>query len=212
VAEELGYPQDRIFVTYWGVREVFLQAKPEPSILSRLGLRKPYILFAGNREPRKNLSRLLAAFAEIPDREIYLVLAGPSGWGPGGLESEAQSLRVSERIVFPGYLSDEDLAAVMASSEAVVFPSIYEGFGLPALEACAVGVPIVAGRVGSINEILGDLPYWCDPLDVSSILGAIVKAIGDSGYDSARARAHASAFTWERSASATIEAYSRAVL
>lgn len=213
VVKELGFPEERIFVTYEGIRGDFFEAKPSEEIRRKLGLERPYLLFAGNREPRKNLERLLKAFAQVRSRDLVLVLVGLPGWGAVDLEPVVRSLDLEGRLVFTGYLTDEDLAATMATSEAVVYPSIYEGFGLPALEACATGVPVVAGRVGSLPEVLEDIPLWCNPFEVNSIAEAIENALARNRTDDlpSRARSLAAKFTWERTADLTVLAYQKSI-
>ena len=212
VAQDLGFPSERIFVTYEGIRSSFFEAERDEAIRRKLGLHKPYLLFAGNREPRKNLERLLKAFAQLPSPEMMLVFAGLPGWGSVRLEPLVKSLNLEDRLLFTGYITDRELASTMAMAEAVVFPSIYEGFGLPALEACAAGVPVVAGRTGSLPELLGDTPFWCDPLDIDSIREAISAALdGTSDAYSSQSRSSVAGFTWERTAKLTFDAYQSAL-
>ncbi len=212
VASELGFPANRILVTPEGVTPAFKAATADPVLAARLGIDRPYVLFVGSREPRKNLARLIEAFARLPDRDLQLVLAGPSGWGGLDLASLANRAGLMGDVIFPGYLEDRELAALVAGAWVFAFPSIYEGFGLPPLEAMAAGVPVVAGRAGSLPEVLGEAPVWCDPLDVDSIAHALVRAATD---DEERTRAveagqtRAAVFDWEDTARRTLEAYRR---
>src|SRR5207249_8471127 len=137
----------------------------------------------GSQEPRKNLDRLIAAFAQLDTSlpELQLVVAGPQGWGSVDLPAVVRKLDLEGRVVFPGYLPDEQVGSLVAGARAFVFPTLYEGFGLPPLEAMAAGVPVVASRAGSLPEVLGDSPFWCDPLDVDSIAAAIRTAVTDEG-------------------------------
>ncbi|MGH9199379.1 MAG: glycosyltransferase family 4 protein, partial [Acidimicrobiia bacterium] len=158
VVEHLKFPSDRVFVTLEGVSGHFRGAKPDRQLLTRLGIGSDYLLFSGTQEPRKNLDRLIQAFADLGDANLELVITGPRGWGSIDLPELAHKLGVGDRTIFCGYLSSAELAAVMAGATAYVFPSIYEGFGLPPLEAMAAGIPVVAARAGSMPEILGDAP------------------------------------------------------
>lgn len=210
VAAELGFPQDRIVATPEGVRGAFIGARFEPALAERLGVRGSYVLFAGTQEPRKNLDRLIRAFASIGEGDLQLVIAGPPGWGSVDLPAVARHLEVERRVVFTGYLTDRDLASLVAGARAFAFPSIYEGFGLPPLEAMTAGVPVVAGRAGSLPEVLGDAPFWCDPEDVDSIAQAIVAAVNDE--DARRAavevgRIQALRYSWVDTARRTLEVY-----
>ncbi|MGH2705990.1 MAG: glycosyltransferase family 4 protein [Actinomycetota bacterium] len=209
VAAEFGFPPDRIVVTREGVRRSFPAAAADPSIARRLGVAGEYVLFAGTQEPRKNLDRLIQAFARVPE-DVSLVIAGPPGWGSLDLPAFSHHLGLDRRVVFSGYLPDAELASLMAGARAFAFPSIYEGFGLPALEAMAAGVPVVAGRAGALPEVLGDAPFWCDPLSIDSIAAAVSDAVGD---DEARAAAigagqqQAARYSWEECARRTLEGY-----
>jgi glycosyltransferase involved in cell wall biosynthesis len=214
VASELGVPTDRIVVTPEGVTPGFESAAPDPALATRLGIDRPYILFVGAREPRKNLPRLIEAFARLPEKDLQLVLAGPPGWGGLDLDSLAgrTGLVPDRDVIFSGYLEDAELRALVAGAWVFAFPSIYEGFGLPPLEAMAAGVPVVAGRAGSLPEVLGEAPVWCDPLDVDAIAEALVRAATDD-EERARAieagRARAATFDWNDTARVTLEAYRR---
>ncbi|HLF69559.1 MAG TPA: glycosyltransferase family 1 protein [Actinomycetota bacterium] len=213
VAEVMGFPRDRIVVTPEGVRGSFVGVAPNQDAAREFGVDGPYVLFAGTQEPRKNLDRLIQAFAMLSDVEVQLLIVGPPGWGSVDLQAVATKLHVSSRVHFTGYVSDERLAVLMAGASAFAFPSIYEGFGLPPLEAMAAGVPVVAGRAGSLEEILGEAPFWCDPLDTSSIADALSRCLHD---DAARSRAkeagrsRAGLYSWDETARLTIEVYERA--
>lgn len=210
VAAELGFPEDRVVVTPEGVRGVFNQAAPDRAVTQRLGVRGDYVLFIGTQEPRKNLDRLIGAFAEIRQTELQLVIAGARGWGSLDLPAVVHRLHLDGRVVFSGYLPDSDLGALMAGARAFVFPTLYEGFGLPPLEAMATGIPVVAARAGALPEVLGEAPFWCDPLDPSSIAEAMLRAVTD---EDARAsaveagRAQAARYDWADTARRTLEAY-----
>jgi glycosyltransferase involved in cell wall biosynthesis len=212
VSSELAFPRDRIVVTPEGVRPSALRlgtpatagARPDGS---------GYLLFTGTQEPRKNLDRLLRAFALVRDLGLDLVVAGPAGWGSEDLQARTVDLGIAGRVEFPGYLSDEDLAVLLAGARAFVFPSLYEGFGLPPLEAMAAGVPVVAARAGSLPEVLGDAPFWCDPLDVESIAAAIRTAVTDEGLRAravAAGHARVAGYDWAETARLTLGAYERA--
>jgi glycosyltransferase involved in cell wall biosynthesis len=214
VTAELGVPRDRIVVTPEAIRPGALCAPADDpgQVARRLGVAGDYALFTGTLEPRKNLDRLLQAFARLGDLDLGLVVAGPPGWGadPG---RRAAELGVGGRVVFAGYLADGELAALLAGARAFAFPSIYEGFGLPPLEAMAAGVPVVAARAGSLPEVLGEAPFWCDPFDVDSIAAALRAAATDEGARAAAVRAgrvQAGRYSWAETARLTLEAYRRA--
>ena len=209
VAADLAFPEDRIVVTPEGVRPL-----GRPGTLPT-GLPERYALFVGTREPRKNLDRLLQAFALLGDLDLGLVVVGGRGWGSGpDLAGRAAELGLGGRVTLCGFLADDQLAATLAGATLFAFPSIYEGFGLPPLEAMAAGIPVVAGRAGSLPEVLGDAPFWCDPLDVESIAAALRRAATDSEGRAgaiARGKAQAGRFDWHETARLTLGAYRQAM-
>jgi glycosyltransferase involved in cell wall biosynthesis len=164
------------------------------------GLPGEYVVFVGSREPRKNLPVLLDALRLLPDAPP-LVLVGPRGWGADVDPS---------RVVMAGYLDGPRLASVVAGARAFVFPSRYEGFGLPPLEALAAGTPVVASDLPVLREVLGERASYAPVNDAEALAAAIGQALhdGDGGVAGRAARAaHAAAYTWERCARATLAAY-----
>jgi glycosyltransferase involved in cell wall biosynthesis len=222
VAEAYGLDTDRLVVTPLGVDDSWRRtAPPDPAWLAAHGLPGRYLLFVGNREPRKNLGTLLAAYrsllesrvgagaAPAPPAAPPLVLVGPPGWGEtldtAGLPADA--------VRTPGYLPEPDLALVVAGAAALVVPSWYEGFGLPALEALACGTPVVASDLPAHREVLGDQAHLFPPGDPAALAAALAKVLDDPGGEPARAarRTRAAGFTWENCARATLSAYRRAL-
>jgi glycosyltransferase involved in cell wall biosynthesis len=211
-AAELGFPADRIVVTPEGVRNAFTGAAQDQALAEHLGIRGDYLLFVGTQEPRKNLDRLIAAFARLEGRGLQLVIVGPPGWGSVDLPGVVRKLGLEGRILFSGYLRDEQVGSLMAGARAFVFPTLYEGFGLPPLEAMAAGVPVVAARAGSLPEVLGEGPFWCDPIDVDSIADAVTRAVSDEEARAAAVEAgrkRAASYDWSTTAELTLEAYRR---
>jgi glycosyltransferase involved in cell wall biosynthesis len=225
VAAEYGLPPDRLVVTPLGVDPSWHQATPpDPTWLAAHDLPERYLLFVGNREPRKNLATLLTAYRDLLGSRVVgvgngptvgdgagtttippLVLVGPPGWGEAldtaGLPPGA--------VRTPGYLPQPDLVRVVAGAAALVFPSWYEGFGLPALEALACGTPVVASDQQALREVLGDQAELVAPGDPVALAGALARVLDDPGGDPARAarRARAAGFTWEACATATLSGY-----
>jgi glycosyltransferase involved in cell wall biosynthesis len=204
VAETYRVPAERLVATPLGVGPEWLEAEaPGPGWLAAHGLPGRYLLFVGSREPRKNLATLLAAYRQLPEGpgRPGLVLAGPPGWG------EALDLR---GVITPGYLPEEDLVRVVAGAAALVFPSWYEGFGFPPLQALAAGTPVVASDIPAVREVTGDQAELVDPADADALAAALAKVLadGDGGPAARAARcAHAARFTWEATARATLGAY-----
>jgi glycosyltransferase involved in cell wall biosynthesis len=222
VADAYRLPPERLVVTSLGVGPAWRAATPpDPAWLAGRGLPERYLLFVGNREPRKNLPTLLTAYRDLlasrvpggvagpPGDLPPLVLVGPPGWGEAldlaGLPPEA--------VRTPGYLPEDDLARVVAGAAALACPSWYEGFGLPALEALACGTPVVAADLPALREVLGDQAELVPPGDATALADAVARVLDDPGGEPARAarRARAAAFTWAACARATLSAYHRAL-
>lgn len=176
-------------------------------------LEGPYLLFVGNLEPRKNLVRLIEAYAVLRRRFTLphrLVLAGKKGWLYRPIFQAVERLGLQREVVFTGYIAPADLPAVYSMADAFAFPSLYEGFGLPVLEAMACGVPVVAGASGSIPEVVGDAALLVPSLEVEAIAEALYRVLTDAGLRAeltARGRERSRAFSWERVAIQTREVY-----
>lgn len=179
------------------------------------GLTRPYVMWAGTLEPRKNVPALLAAFGELARTrdDVDLVLAGPVGWGTTATEAaRALSELPAGRVHLVGRLTDTDLHAAYAGAGAFCFPSTWEGFGLPVLEAMAHGVPVVTSRATSMAEVAGTAALLVDPTDATAVAEALAAALGSQGEELAQAgRARAAQFTWEHSAALHVEAYRHAL-
>jgi glycosyltransferase involved in cell wall biosynthesis len=176
-----------------------------------LGLPENFILFVGTREPRKNLKRLLDAYMELPERlkkEFKLVLIGPQGWNK--TESESALRKMGDHVIVMGYMETPTLGYVYNLATLFVFPSLYEGFGLPPLEAMACGCPVVVSNVSSLPEVCGDAAYYVEPQDPSSIAEGICKVLEDSDTREAlisKGIERAGVFSWERTARETLAVF-----
>jgi glycosyltransferase involved in cell wall biosynthesis len=148
---------------------------------SRYGIQTTYLLYLGTLQPRKNLVRLLEAFArlQLPTADTQLVLAGKKGWLYDELFARVKRLGLEERVIFPGYVRDEDKAALLSGAAALVYPSLYEGFGLPVLEGMACGTPVLTSNVSSLPEVAGQAALLVDPLDVESIASGMRQIVTD---------------------------------
>jgi glycosyltransferase involved in cell wall biosynthesis len=180
-------------------------------VLARLKLREPFVLFVGTLEPRKNLVRLVRAYRRVAATGVPhgLVLAGPLGWHHESLLREI-ALEGPGEISLTGALPSEDLDALYRAAAAFVYPSLYEGFGLPVLEAMARGVPTVASSSSSVPEVSGDAALGVDPRSVREIASAIERVLTDLDLAdrlAARGRARAERFTWDETARLTLEVY-----
>jgi glycosyltransferase involved in cell wall biosynthesis len=214
VSEHLKIHPEKVFATPLAPRNIFQPVSPAETVETRrrLGIDDDFLLFVGTIEPRKNLSTLIMAFEEVlrtTDLRPQLVVAGQVGWKSDELLSQLERSPAREHIKRIGFVSDEDLRALYSSCSAFVYPSIYEGFGLPPLEAMACGAPVVAGRVPSINESVARVTSATDFRDLARI---VVELLSDQQLRrslSERGLAHAREFSWAKTAALTRDAYSR---
>lgn len=216
VCELLEIPESRVAVTPWGVDERFRPITQDPSELAhRFGIPPgPFILAVGTAEPRKNMSALLRAFALVRRRapDCSLVLVGAQDGEGSELERELAAL--GRGVILPGVVSDEDLVALYSATSCFVFPSLYEGFGFPPLEAMACGAPVVAAARTSVPEVVGDAAILVDPNDADALADGIEQVVlsADTAADlRRRGLARSREFTWRRCAEATVTAYRAAV-
>ena len=176
-----GTSPDKITVAYPG-RDEALAPVRDPSAIqavrARYGIDGRYFLYLGTLQPRKNLSRLIAAFGRLRS-DAVLVLAGQRGWLYQDLFAQVRRLGLEGRVYFPGYVPDQDKATLMSGALAFVFPSLYEGFGLPVLEAQACGCPVITSTTSSLPEVAGEAAVLVDPADVEGIAAALERAAAD---------------------------------
>ena len=186
-------------------------------MLERYGLAHGrYILSVGTLEPRKNLVGTLEAFALLPAqlRSAYpLALVGMAGWKMEHMSARIDALASEGHVKPMGYVADEDLPHLYAGAAAFIYPSIYEGFGLPVLEALATGTPVVTSNRASLKEVAGKEAATLDPEDFAGLGAALREALEGGGGSSARERriAWARTFTWQRCAEQTLAVYRRAL-
>jgi glycosyltransferase involved in cell wall biosynthesis len=212
-------PPERVHAIYEAAAPVFRPMSDDSAldrVRRRLGLTEPFFLFVGTLEPRKNLVRLVEAFARARRSgalaEHRLVLAGFAGWGSKTLFRRIEALDLAGRVVFPGYLPSSEVPALYNLSETFVFPSLYEGFGLPVVEAMACGTPVITSRGGALEEVAGQAAELVDPLDVDSIAAALGTLAADAERRRELSRLgleRARIFSWRRAARETLEVYRR---
>ena len=205
-----GFDAERIRLVPWGVDVVPLSDAEVQSARTAHGLDRPYVLFVGTMEPRKNLRRLVEAMAQLDGRELDLVLVGPEGWNTD-VAALLATLEGTSIGVHPlGFLAPDDLPPLYAGCAAFCFPSLREGFGMPVLEAMAQGAPVVTSSGTATAEVAGDVGLLADPGDAGAIAGALARILDDPALAAnlgARGRARAATFTWERTAELTAAAY-----
>lgn len=221
VIELLDWPADRIVTVLQGVDPAFAvssAADPHTSVTS-LGLKpKGYVLCVSTIEPRKNIDRLLQAYRMLPDplrQACPLVLVGDRGWRSEATHASIQEGVKAGWLHYYGYLSATQLPAVMANCALFVYPSIYEGFGLPVLEAMASGVPVLASDIPPVREFAGQTIRYFDPLQAEQIGDRLQNSLNDSDWLASAgsvARGQAGQYTWQATVEHTLRAYETASL
>jgi glycosyltransferase involved in cell wall biosynthesis len=214
--ELLGVPQEKISVVYAGVESRF-HPERDPNRLAevrnRYQLPELFVLFVGTIEPRKNLRRLISAYAQMRRQTglpHQLLLSGSKGWLYESIYGEVEHEGLVEYVRFPGFVADEDLPALYSLADLFVFPSLYEGFGLPPLEAMACGTPVLASNNSSLPEVLGTAARLVDAGDVAGLADAMAILLSDSSLRAHLAEAgtaQAARFTWEDAARQLLRAY-----
>jgi glycosyltransferase involved in cell wall biosynthesis len=216
VVELLGVDVSRVVVVYPGVEPRFRRVQDQhtlDAVRERYGLPVRFALGLGTLQPRKNLGRLIEAYAGLQEESaggLHLVIAGGAGWMYESLFRRVAELRLQNTVSFPGYIADEDLPALYTLADLFVFPSLYEGFGLPVLEAMACGTPVVTSAVSSLPEVAGDAALLVDPLDTQALAEAMRRALEDTRLRSEmveKGLRQALCFTWSESARQLLELY-----
>ncbi len=220
IVDLLAMPAEKIVVVPAGVGPEYRPIDDQgllDSVRRRYGLPQRFVLHVGTLEPRKNLARLIEAFAAIASQHAHscLVLVGGKGWLYDDIFARVQCLRLQDRVLFPGYVAEADLPAVYNLCTVFAYPSLYEGFGLPPLEAMACGVPVVCSNSSSLPEVVGNAALMVDPLDTDALAAALSRALGDEHLrQSLRRRGleQARLFTWQAAGRRLLEAYRRCAL
>ncbi|GAB4171429.1 MAG: glycosyltransferase family 1 protein [Roseiflexaceae bacterium] len=206
-------PAERITVTHNGVQERFFPRPAAELAAFRKAKQLPdrFILFVGTLEPRKNLPTLLEAYARIAaDADLPLIIAGGKGWLYDPIFAKVEALGLSDRVIFPGFLDDDELPLWYQAATVFVLPSLYEGFGIPLLEAMACGTPVVASNRSSLPEVIGDAGVSADPTDPDVLGAALLQVLRDRELQAdlrARGLERAKQFTWTNMAKRTLSVY-----
>ncbi len=214
------YPQadpDRVQVVPNAIDETLLADPGEEEmerVRERYQIRGRFVLYAGNIKPHKNLDRLIAAFGLLKQQpgheDLKLLIIGDEVNRYGSLRRAVESAGIRQDVRFFGFVPDRTLAALYRLASAFAFPSLYEGFGLPPLEAMACGTPVVTSRLSSLPEVVGDAAVLVDPYSVEAIADGLVRVLGDEALRATlieRGHARVNHFSWERSVAAIHEGY-----
>lgn len=207
-----GVSPDKVTVTLLAVDERYTPSPEGIPGTTVAELPCPYILNVGTLEPRKNLDGLLRAFAQAKRAGIphSLVIAGARGWGESRLAGLPEELGIADSVLFLGFIDEHDLPHLYANAAFFVYPSLYEGFGLPVLEAMASGTAIITANTSSLPEVAGDAALFVDPRSDNEIATAIIRLAGDLGACKelvAKGIKQAGSFSWDRTVAETVAVY-----
>jgi alpha-1,3-rhamnosyl/mannosyltransferase len=221
LCEWLRVTPSKVFAVHEAARECFkpMEGGEASGALSGLGIGGgEFLLAVGTIEPRKNLSTLVRAFEDLlrerPSSNLRLVVAGGRGWLSGPLFESIRRSPARARVVLTGYVSDEQLRALYSACALFVYPSLYEGFGLPPLEAMSCGAPVVAGHTPAVAEVSGGAARLFDPRDHTRLARALLELLDDTAARRALSEAglrRAAQFSWHRTARATLDVYAEAL-
>ncbi len=216
-----GTPADKITVLLSGVNPRFRPATTQhvETVIERYELpRKPFIMGLGTVQPRKNYPRLIQSVSRLREmnHDIALVIVGGRGWLTEEIDTALEQHNMREHVVFPGFVVDDDLPALYTAATVFAFPSLYEGFGLPILEAMACGTPVLTANVSSLPEVAGDAAYLVgDPTDTDAITHGLATLLADSDLRTtliARGHEQVTHFTWGKAAKHLRSIYTRLLL
>jgi glycosyltransferase involved in cell wall biosynthesis len=215
VLKEFKVHEDKISVIYLGKPQ--RQTVPPFEDLISLALTCPYFLFVGTIEPRKNLTHLLKAYAQLSEdtkQKAQLVIVGGSGWGHVNLLETIDELNLNSHVVILGYVDDAVLPALYAHAQFLAMPSLYEGFGLPLVEAMVYGTPVLTSDKSSMPEVVGDAGILIDPLDAGSIregLKYLIENVTLRTDLAEKALKNGERFSWERAANQLVDVFKRVI-
>jgi glycosyltransferase involved in cell wall biosynthesis len=203
---------ERVTVIYPGYDPSFAPVQDEAALTTvhrRYGISSSYVIYVGTLQPRKNLTTLLDAFAALTAQghTVHLVIAGKKGWLYEPLFARVQELGLQGQVHFVGYVPQADLPALLSGAQAFVLPSLYEGFGLPVLEAMACATPVICSKVSSLPEVAGDAAIWIDPRDTAQLVQALGRVLEDADLRrdmAAKGLRQVSHFSWEKCAQETL--------
>lgn len=209
-------PEELITVTHLAAGPEYQEVRGKAalaSLMAKYNLPEKYVLFVGSLEPRKNIKTLLKAYSAVPARlrkDFPLVIAGGKGWLNSDIPPLLDSLGIKESVRFTGYIDGNDISAVYSGASVFAYPSLYEGFGLPILEAMSCGAPVITSNTSSMPEVAGDAALLVDPLNADELASALETVLEDEGLRTGMKKkglARAAMFSWDRCARETLEVY-----
>lgn len=215
LVQRLDVSEDLITVIYGGVGEQFQPIKNQGvlnRVRERYNIKDKYLLFLGTLEPRKNIPGLIKAFHKIKNGFLnyQLVIAGKRGWKFQEIFKTVGELRLEDKVIFTGYLPEEDTPSLYSGAQAFVYPTLYEGFGFPPLEAMACGTPVITSNLSSLPEVMGEAGILIDPNNIDELSRAIESVLSNEDLKRelrAKGLRQAAKFSWKRCAQETLKVY-----
>lgn len=216
IAKEFNFPAERIFVTPLAAEDIYTpmsKCQSKYSITKKYGIEEDFILYVGGFSPRKNILGLIEAYSMLPSklRETFkLVITGKKGPSYSKYKNRAEELHVSTNVVFTDFIPVEDMPLFYNAAEVLVYPSFYEGFGLPPIEAMACGTPVIASNVTSLPEVCYESALFIDPNDIDTLSYDIERVLSNSLLRLTMVKkslTRSKAFSWDKTAFNTIAAY-----
>lgn len=212
----LKMPEDKIKVIYNGVDSEYKQVNDKSrldSIKEKYGINRKFIQYIGSLKASKNIPRLIEAYSRLPEsilRKYALVITGGKGWKSKEIFFRVKALCLENNVVFTDFVDDNDLPLLLNAATLLVFPSLYEGFGIPPLEAMSCGIPVIASNASSIPEVVGDAALLFDPYNVEEMTETMYRVLIDKQLRDKlikRGFEHVKQFSWENSARETLQVY-----
>jgi glycosyltransferase involved in cell wall biosynthesis len=213
IIEEYNIDSNKIKVIYNGVNEKYREIRDEiiiNKVKEKYKLPKKFILYLGTLEPRKNIKRLIKAFNKVKKSDTKLVIAGGKGWLYDDIFELVKTLNLENEIIFTGYVDEEDIVPLYNAATVFVYPSLYEGFGLPPLEAMACGTPVITSNVSSLPEVVGEAAITIDPYNIEDISSAIRKVLNSEKLKenlSKKGIQQSKKFSWKKTTEETLNLY-----
>lgn len=220
IAKSFNYPKEKIFVTHLAAEDIYHpldRMKCQDLIKKYYGISGDYILYIGGFSPRKNIVGLIEAFSKFISKykkDIKLVITGKQGKSYSIYKKRSQDLKIEDKVLFPGFIPIEHLPCLYNASKLLVYPSFYEGFGLPPIEAMACGVPVITSNLTSIPEVVSDCAVLINPYNIDEIAEAICKVLNDEKFANKlilKGLIRSSEFNWRKTAKNTLIAYNKII-
>lgn len=220
IIEAFNFPEDKVYVTHLASEDIY---RPLDKMVSRYIAKKYYsiegdfILYVGGFSPRKNIVGLIESFSKLIStykKDIKLVIAGKKGKSYEIYKKRAEELHITDKVLFPGFVLMEHLPYIYNASQLFVYPSFYEGFGLPPIEAMSCGVPVIASNVTSVPEVVGDGGLLINPKDIDNLCASMFRVLSDEALRKrlvASGISKAADLSWEKTANETISAYNKII-